>query len=121
MVGIASNLTMYLVYLLLTYLGITPKVAMTLLYMVGASVGFIGHRKWSFGHHGDIAGAALRYGIAHLLGYLINWLILTIFVDRLGFVHQVVQGVAIFAVAGFLFVAFKYFVFAQKNKSPTQF
>ena len=32
LVGIVSNLAGYLVYLLVTYLGVTPKITMTLLY-----------------------------------------------------------------------------------------
>ena len=114
LVGVVSNLTIYFVYLLITYLGVEPKIAMTLVYILGASIGFIGHRKWSFSHHGDATSAAVRYIAAHLSGYLLNFLILTIFVDRLGYAHQVVQAVAIITVAGFLFIVFKYFVFPEK-------
>jgi len=114
LVGMISNLTMYFVYLLITYLGIEPKTAMTLVYIIGASIGFIGNREWTFAHRGDSASAALRYGLAHLLGYLLNFLILFTFVDRLGFAHQWVQAMAIIIVAGFLFLVFKYFVFRER-------
>lgn len=107
---------MYFVYLLTTYLGVEPKKAMTLLYIIGASIGFVGHRKWSFSHRGDATQAAIKYAAVHLSGYMLNLLILSIFVDRLGYAHQVVQAVAIIAVAGFLFIVFKYFVFPKKNK-----
>lgn len=115
MVGVASNLTMYFVYLIITYLGVEPKTAMTLVYITGASIGFVGHRKWTFAHRGNSASAALRYVPAHLLGYLLNLLILFIFVDRLGYAHQWVQAVAIIIVAGFLFIVFKYFVFRERK------
>ena len=114
LVGVVSNLTIYFVYLLITYLGVEPKTAMTLLYIIGASIGFIGNRKWTFAHRGDSAGAALRYMLAHLFGYLLNFLILFTFVDRLGYAHQWVQAMAVIIVAGFLFIIFKYFVFAKK-------
>ena len=122
LVGVVSNLTIYLVYLLITYLGVEPKQAMTLVYIIGASIGFVGNRQWTFAHRGDSASAALRYMLAHLFGYLINFLILFTFVDRLGYAHQWVQAVAILIVAGFLFIVFKYFVFAkdqslQKNRA----
>ena len=113
LVGIASNLSGYLVFLLITYWGIEPKQAMTLLYIVGATIGFFGNRQWAFAHKGEVLGAGGRYLIAHLLGYLINLLLLLTFVDRLGYSHQWVQAVAIFVVAGFLFIAFKYFVFRK--------
>ncbi|MFH0995207.1 MAG: GtrA family protein [Pseudomonadota bacterium] len=112
-VGVVSNAAIYLIYLLITYIGVEPKTAMTLVYIIGASIGFIGNRKWTFAHRGDSSGAALRYVLAHLFGYLLNFLILFTFVDRLGYAHQWVQAVAIITVAGVLFIVFKYFVFRE--------
>ena len=110
-VGVASNLTGYLLFLLVTSVGIGPKIAMTVLYAAGAGIGFLGNRSWTFRHSGSMVYSGFRYAIAHLCGYLINLAILLIFVDRLGLAHQSVQGAAIFVVAGFLFVAFRHFVF----------
>lgn len=118
LVGAGSNFAIYLVYLLVTYLGVEPKIAMTLVYIVGVFIGFIGHRQWTFSHSGDYTRAAVQYAIAHLLGYLINFLILFTFVDRLGYAHQGVQIMAIIVVAGFLFIVFKYHVFHEKNNMP---
>lgn len=117
-VGVTSNAAIYSVYLFITYLGVEPKTAMTLVYIIGASIGFIGNRKWTFAHRGNPASAALRYLLAHLFGYLLNFLILVTFVDRLGYAHQWVQAMAIIIVAGLLFVVFKYFVFRQKYSAP---
>ena len=111
LVGVATNLALYSFYLLITYLGMEPKKAMTISYVVGASIGFIGHRQWTFAHKGAWLGSGTRYCIAHFCGYLINFIILLTFVDKLGYSHQWVQAVAIFVVAGFLFVTFRYFVF----------
>lgn len=116
LVGMVSNSAIYFVYLLITYLGVEPKTAMTSVYIIGASIGFIGNRKWTFAHRGDSASAAMRYVLAHLLGYLVNFLILFTFVDRMGYAHQWVQAVAIIIVAGFLFIVFKYFVFREREK-----
>ncbi|MEQ1525677.1 MAG: GtrA family protein [Gallionella sp.] len=120
LVGAATNLVMYAAYLLITYLGVEPKKTMTLLYVIGATIGFVGHRKWSFAHGGNATQAAIRYTIAHLSGYLLNWLILFVFVDRLGYAHQWVQGVTIFILAGFLFLVFKYFVFPKSPKAAVE-
>ena len=114
LVGVVSNAAIYCVYLLITHLGVEPKTAMTFVYLVGASIGFIGNRKWTFAHRGNSSSAALRYVLAHLFGYLLNLLILVTFVDRLGYAHQWVQAAAIIIVAGFLFIVFKYFVFSRK-------
>lgn len=114
LVGLASNGAMYFIYLLITYLGMEAKTAMTLVYIVGAFIGFAGNRKWTFAHRGAYSSAALRYVLAHLCGYLLNFMILYIFVDRLGYAHQWVQAAAIIIVAGFLFIIFKYFVFNER-------
>jgi putative flippase GtrA len=114
LVGVVSNTAIYFLYLLITYLGVEPKIAMTLVYIIGAFIGFIGNRKWTFTHRGDSTSAALRYVLAHFFGYILNFLILLTFVDRLGYAHQWVQAMAIIVVAGFLFVVFKYFVFRER-------
>ena len=87
LVGIFSNAVTYLSYLLLTHLGIQPKTAMTLVYLIGASVGFFCNRNWTFSHEGDSASAVQRYALAHVCGYLLNFLILLLLVDGLGFAH----------------------------------
>lgn len=117
LVGVLSNATLYLLYLLITFLGVEPKKTMTMLYIIGAFIGFIGHRRWSFAHRGDATGAAIRYTIAHLSGYLLNLFILFVFVDYLGYAHQAIQGIAIIFIAVFLFITFKYFVFPKDNLS----
>ena len=113
LIGIVSNVSGYLVYLLATYYGATPKITMTILYGMGAVVSFLGNRSLTFAFQGSLLGSGVRYAIAHFFGYLINLCILIIFVDKLGFAHQIVQAVAIFVVALFLFTAFKTFVFAE--------
>ena len=116
-VGLANNIAGYMVYLLITYLGATPKISMTLLYTVGATVGFWGNRRLTFAHQGSVLGAGVRYLIAHCFGYLINLAILIVLVDQLGYAHQWVQAIAIFVVAAFLFLAFKFFVFPDRDVS----
>lgn len=117
LVGIAINFSGYMFYLLFTYFGATPKITMTLLYGVGVAVGFWGNRKLTFAHKGSLLGSGVRYLIAHCFGYFINLALLIIFVDHFMYAHQWVQALAIFVVAGFLFLVFKYFVFTDLNAS----
>lgn len=111
LVGILNNSAGFLVYWLLTHFGGTPKLTMTTLYVFGALIGYMGNRKFTFAYEGSIMGSGFRYLIAHFFGYLIDLVLLIIFVDYYMYPHQLVQGVAIFIVAGFLFMAFKFFVF----------
>lgn len=117
LIGILSNSVGYIVYLLITHAGASPKITMTLLYAAGATVGFFGNRKWTFSHEGNFLGAGVRYVIAHGLGYLINLALLLVLADHFRYPHQWVQAFAIFIIAGYLFLTFKFFVFP---KTPRQ-
>lgn len=112
-VGVACNVAIYLVYLFISSLGVEPKAAMTCGYIMGVFIGFVGNRTWTFAHRGASAGSALRYALAHCLGYALNFAILVVFVDWLGLAHQWVQAVAVIVVAMLLFISFKYFVFRK--------
>lgn len=116
-VGIVTNLAGYLLYLLLISFGTTPKLTVTFLYGAGAAMGFVGNRNLTFAHTGSLLGSGVRYFLAHCVGYGINLAILIIFVDHLGYPHQWVQAIAILVVAGFLFIAFKFFVFTDTTSS----
>ncbi|WP_010464742.1 GtrA family protein [Pseudomonas mandelii] len=113
-IGLITNFLGYLIYLLITYYGGTPKITMSVLYAVGTAISFISNRKWTFSHDGNLMSAGARYIFAHSLGYALNLSLLIIMVDHLGYPHQWVQVFSIFAVAGFLFLMFKFFVFPKK-------
>lgn len=116
LVGLGSNLVLYLAYLLLTYLGMGPKSAMTLLYVLGVAQTFLFNRKWSFGHEGGLHSAFARYVASYALGYVLNLAVLWIAVDRMGLPHQIVQGVMILTLAVMLFVLQKFWVFPEGKR-----
>lgn len=111
LVGLASNAFGYLLYLLLTGLGLGPKLAMTLLYGVGVLQTFVFNRRWTFGHKGAFGAVFIRYCLAYGLGYIINLVVLITLVDRLGYPHQAVQGIMILLLALMLFILQKFWVF----------
>jgi len=110
-VGLASNALLYALYLLLTFLGIGPKTAMTLLYLIGVLQTFHFNRGWSFRHEGRRSPALVRYVAAYLLGYALNLAMLLLLVDHLGWPHQWVQGAMIVSLAVLLFLLQRYWVF----------
>ncbi len=119
LVGLLVNLFGYLVYLGVTWLGVSPKAALTLLYPVGVLYGYFLHARYSFGYQGKTGSSLGRYGLAHVFGYLTNVGMLFVLVDILGYPHQAVQLAAIFVVAGQLFLTFKFFVFKTRPASRT--
>lgn len=116
LVGLVSNAVGYLFYLLLTHTGVAPKITVTLLYVSTAALAFFGNRRLTFQSRGRFMGPALRYVIAHSLGYMINLAMLAVLADRAGIPHQWVQLAAIFVVAGFMFFALRWFVFAERSE-----
>lgn len=110
--GVVTNVLGLLLYLGVVALGVEPKIAMTVLYCTGVAISFFGNKNWTFSHDGHALQSSLRYAVAYLFGYLMNYAILYVFVDRLHYSHAYVQAVSIFVVAAFLFLAFKFFVFA---------
>ena len=112
-VGLASNLALYVFYLILTTtdIGLGHKVAMSLLYLVGMLQTFVFNKRWTFSHRGDIRNSTLRYFAVYATGYFLNLALLHIFVDKLGWSHEIVQGLAIIGIAMLLFLAQKYWVF----------
>lgn len=113
-VGLASNLLLYLLYLVLTWFGMGPKLAMTLGYCVGTLQTFYVNRAWTFGGSGG-RWALARYATVTSLAYTIQWLLMWLFVDRLGYPHQLVQLVLIFVIAVFMFLGFRTFVFGNRG------
>lgn len=116
-VGLASNAAIYVAYLLLTLLGMGPKLAMSLLYGVGVLQTFVFNKKWSFRFDGAATPALLRYVVAYAVGYVVNLLALMLLVDQAGMQHQLIQALMIFVVAIMLFVAQRYWVFRQTTRS----
>jgi putative flippase GtrA len=110
-VGVVTNALGYLVYLGVTWVGLGPKLAVSLLYGAGVTASFLGNRRWTFRHQGDLASGGVRFVVAHATGYLLNLALLLVFVDRIGWPHQLVQAAAILVVAAYLFVLMRVFVF----------
>lgn len=112
LIGVLTNFLGYAIYLILTYIWGAPKLTMTALYFVGASIGFLANRRFTFRHDGGIGVVGVRYLLAQVAGYLLNLVLLLLFVDWFDFSHQIVQAIAIVVVAIFLFVVLRIFVFA---------
>ena len=111
-VGLVSNGIGFLIYLLLTTAWLGPKMAMSLVYIIGVSIGFIGNRKLTFAHRGDSSSAALRFLAAYAMAYMLNFFCMWVAVDGMGIPHYLVQGVNIIVISALLFLAQKYWIFA---------
>lgn len=116
-VGLASNLILYIHYLVFTTVGIGHKTAMTLLYFIGMFQTFIFNKRWTFLHHGSFNTSLVRYIIAYIAFYLLNLGVLHLFVDLFSYSHALVQGTFMVIIVGPLFLVQKYWIFPQVGTS----
>lgn len=121
LIGGLTNLAGYGCYLLLTNLGGGPKSTMTGLYVLGFLISFFANRKITFRHDGHIGQAGFRYMLAYAAGYMLNLSLIVLFVDWLGYAHQLIQAAAIIIVALFLFALSRNFVFSQDSTGNGKF
>jgi putative flippase GtrA len=114
-VGVLSNVVLYAVYLIATALGAEPKSTMTILYGAGVLQTFLFNKRWSFRDRGPEGPALVRYCVVYASGYALNYIILAVLVDHLGFAHQYVQGVTIVLLAVYLFVLQRRWVYTHQD------
>lgn len=120
-VGVGANLLCLAVYYGLTLLlGLGPKLALTIASAVGFIVAFAANRGWTFEAAGPAGASFLRYAAGYLGSFALQYLILHVGVDRLGFAHELVVlfGLACASLA-FLLVQ-KLWVFAAPAPRPDQ-
>ncbi|MET1414198.1 GtrA family protein [Roseibium sp. HPY-6] len=116
-VGALTNLLGYLIYLLVTWLWLEPKVAVAIMYPIAALTAYFGHAKYTFEYNGYQTRGLFRYCVSHAIGYATSLGMLFVFFDLLGYPHQLVQAASIFVVAGLLFLLFRFYVFREVSKS----
>lgn len=114
-VGFASNVILYCFYLLLTAVSLQPHAAMTIMYAAGALITYLMNRNWTFEYAGPKRAALLRYVLVYGLGYVVNFLVLSMLVDRLGYPHEVVQACLILFLAIAIFLVQKFWVFDKSG------
>ncbi len=112
-VGVVSNALLFVLYLVMTQLGMGHKLAATLAYAAGVLQTFVFNRSWSFRADGALRPAFFRYVAAYAFGYVINMVALVVLVDRAGYPHRWVQGVMILLLAALLFLLQKLWVFRE--------
>ena len=81
-VGVVTNALLFSGYLLLSTFGVGAKTAMSLLYIPGVLLGFLGNRTFTFRNGGRIPVSMVRYFAAYAFGYVFAFASLVVFVGR---------------------------------------
>lgn len=115
-VGVIQNGTGYIIYLVLTWIGLDPKLVVAFSYPVAMYISYQGNKEFTFaGRNGK--KTAFKYLLSHFVAYFLNLSMLYYFSDVLGYPHQMVQLVSIAVVAIYLFVTFKKYVFVLDDNN----
>lgn len=114
-VGVLNNLTGYGAFVVLSLLGVSAIPAMTVSYGIGMVISFIGNRRWTFGHRGNLAPTLAKFAVANLVGYGVNFGLLRTFVGHFGLPQIPVQFFATGVVAVCTFLMMRLWVF-RTNK-----
>ena len=115
-VGVVVNVAGYALFLLLLWLGIEHKLAVTLLYPVGALVSFWLNRTLVFRSEVSLPSSLVRLILMLLSGYILNIGMLYFFVDRNGHDPRIIQIFSFIAVAVLFFLVNKLFVHGNRGQ-----
>ena len=112
-VGLILNFLGYLLYLAVTALWLSPFVTITIFYPMSVIAAYFSHRRYTFREQkqGLEGSQFIRFVALYVFGFFLNWSMLFVFFEKLGYPHQLVQFGSIFIIAGFLFISMKLFVF----------
>lgn len=116
-VGLTMNIFGFLLFVLITTLGVSPVLTISILYPLYIGLAFCLNKYWSFNHKGNTSTSAIRYLIAYAGCYALNVVMLKFFSGYLGYSHLVVQVIAVMIIALLLFLTQKLWVFRVQSNS----
>ena len=114
-IGLTSNVILYLFYLVLTALSLDPKLVITFSYIVSLAWTFMFNKQWSFSHQGDWRRSSARFLILYGMLYCINLIILLVLVDAFEFSHVLVQAGVFVVYIPIVFLVQRYWVFRNDS------
>lgn len=114
-VGLTSNVLLFLLYLFLTNAGVDPKLVVTALYLLGLVWTFVFNKRWSFSHRGEWGRSGLRYLLLYGGLYFTNVSTLLVLVDFFLLPHAIVQIGVFMAFIPIVFLMQRYWVFAESS------
>lgn len=109
--GVAINLALYAVYLILTEIGLAPIAAATVCFLLGIPISLTIHRRFTFRTDEISIGRRVLFASGYIMGYFLQIGGLYLLYRIAGLPHQAAQFVAMVIVALFLFCFQKFLVF----------
>jgi putative flippase GtrA len=110
-VGILNFFVSYGLYFILLYLNTYYILALLISSVIGIAHSFIWNKKWTFKSKGDVWKESLRFISVYGIAFLINLVILAIFVEKMMFNPKIAQLFALGVVSIISFFGHKYWSF----------
>lgn len=109
--GILNTIVGYGVYFSLLYIDIYYILALLISSVIGITHSFIWNKKWTFGSKGDLKKESIRFVSVYGVAFLINLVILALFVEKFMFDPKIAQIFALGIVTMISFFGHKYWSF----------
>jgi len=109
--GLASNGLLYVLYLVITFAGVPPTLALTVVFAAGVIFSYTVNRSWSFKSRRNHRQAFSRFVLLYVGAYFLQLGIFRLAIDFAGLPHQIAQLIGVVVVALLLFFVLTYFVF----------
>ncbi len=82
-IGLATNVVAFCLFLILVLIGVSPKRTLTLLYWTSVVLVFFINRAYVFGHKGNIFHAFKKHICVYIFGYGLSISMLAFWLDYL--------------------------------------
>ena len=115
MVGASVNGARYLAYLVLTWIGLSPRLAVTALLPITLWASYQLHGRITFAGGARHRDTVIRFLVVALAGYLLNLGLLTALVNGAGIPHQLAQLVSVGLIALAMFQLMRHVVFPDPH------
>ena len=116
-VGLTTNLSLYLVFLLFLRIGLTPTLAAGICYGLGVGLSYMLNRRWTFAsddsHLRDLPKFALAYGIG-LVSTLLTIAMLTLWMSP-----ELAQLLNVAITALVIYGSLRLFRFGEQDSAQT--
>lgn len=115
LVGSVNTISMYILYVVMVFIGLPYNIALIIDYVVGIIAGYMMHRYWTFAINTSVTKSFPKYCVTYIGVYFINLAILNVIV-RNNLLNPIPgQLVALGSIAFCSFLLQNFWVFPKKS------
>ena len=114
-IGIKNNVVYYLLYVILSLIGVGHSFAVSAIYVFGILYSFLFNKRFVFRDHRQSRYLFARYILVYVFAWGLNLVALRLLTVTFGLNHFLAQGLLVLAISGVLFLSLKVFVFRPND------